>query len=56
MVRIGEFFIVPSTFEYRMLIIDDNAVLSEIADQLFSSLGYTVRCAEDGFEALAMMK
>jgi CheY-like chemotaxis protein len=47
---------VPRTFEYRMLIIDDDAVFCEIADQLFSSLGYTVRCAEDGFEALAMMK
>lgn len=46
----------PRTFEYRMLIIDDDAVFCEIADQLFSSLGYTVRCAEDGFEALAMMK
>src|SRR5215470_16405048 len=39
-----------------MLIIDDDAVFCEIADQLFSSVGYTVRCAEDGFEALAMMK
>lgn len=46
----------PRTLEYRMLIIDDDAVFCEIADQLFSSLGYTVRCAEDGFEALAMMK
>jgi CheY-like chemotaxis protein len=43
-------------FEYRMLIVDDDAVFCEIADQLFSSLGYTVRCADDGFEALAMMK
>lgn len=39
-----------------MLIVDDDAVFCEVADQLFSSLGYTVRCAEDGFEALAMMK
>ena len=44
------------TFEYRMLIVDDDAVFCEIADQLFSSLGYNVRCADDGFEALAMMK
>lgn len=44
------------TFEYRMLIVDDDAVFCHIADQLFSRLGYTVRCAEDGFEALAMMK
>jgi CheY-like chemotaxis protein len=43
-------------FDYRMLIIDDDAVFCEIADELFSSLGYTVRCADDGFEALAMMK
>ncbi len=46
----------PRTFEYRMLIVDDDAVFCEIADELFSSLGYTVRCADDGFEALAMMK
>ncbi|HKW17442.1 MAG TPA: response regulator [Terriglobales bacterium] len=43
-------------FDYRMLIVDDDLVFCEIADELFSSLGYTVRCAEDGFEALAMMK
>ena len=44
------------SFEYRMLIVDDDAVFCEIAEQLFSSLGYAVRCADDGFEALAMMK
>ena len=43
-------------FDYRMLIVDDDAVFCEVADELFSTLGYTVRCAEDGFEALAMMK
>jgi CheY-like chemotaxis protein len=43
-------------FDYRMLIVDDDAVFCEIADELFSSLGYTVRCADDGFEALAIMK
>jgi CheY-like chemotaxis protein len=43
-------------FDYRMLIVDDDAVFCEIADELFSSLGYTVRCADDGFEALAMLK
>lgn len=46
----------PRTFEYRMLIVDDDAAFCEVADHLFSRLGYTVRCAEDGFEALAMMK
>jgi CheY-like chemotaxis protein len=46
----------PGQFDYRMLIVDDDAVYCEVADELFSSLGYTVRCAEDGFEALAMMK
>jgi CheY-like chemotaxis protein len=46
----------PRQFDYRMLIVDDDAVFCELADELFSSLGYTVRCAEDGFEALAMMK
>lgn len=46
----------PRQFDYRMLIVDDDAVFCEIADELFSSLGYTVRCADDGFEALAIMK
>ena len=46
----------PRQFDYRMLIVDDDAVFCEIADELFSSQGYTVRCADDGFEALAMMK
>jgi CheY-like chemotaxis protein len=46
----------PRQFDYRILIVDDDAVFCEIADELFSSLGYTVRCADDGFEALAMMK
>lgn len=44
------------TFGYRMLVVDDDAAFCEVADQLFSALGYIVRCAEDGFEALAMMK
>jgi CheY-like chemotaxis protein len=44
------------TFEYRMLIVDDDAAFCEVANQLFSAIGYTVRCAGDGFEALAMMK
>jgi len=39
-----------------MLIVDDDAAFSEIAEQLFSQLGYLVRCAENGFVALAMMK
>jgi CheY-like chemotaxis protein len=39
-----------------MLIIDDDAAFCQVAEHLFSRLGYTVRCVEDGFEALAMMK
>ena len=46
----------PWKFRYRMLIVDDDAVFCEIAVQLFSELGYVVSCAEDGFEALAMMR
>jgi CheY-like chemotaxis protein len=46
----------PPQFDYRMLIVDDDAVFCEVADELFSSRGYTVRCADDGFEALEMMK
>lgn len=46
----------PRKFEYRLLIVDDDAAFCEIATHLFGSLGYAVRCADDGFEALAMMK
>ena len=46
----------PRQFDYRMLIVDDDTVFCEIADELFSTLGYTVRCADDGFQALAIMK
>ena len=43
-------------FNQRLLIVDDDVVFCEIGQQLFSSQGYEVRTAEDGFEALALMK
>jgi len=40
----------------RILIVDDDAVFCEVATRLLRDSGYEVRCAEDGFEGLAMLK
>jgi len=36
----------------NLLIVDDNASLRSSLTHIFTSLGHTVRCAEDGFSAL----
>ena len=43
-------------FHYRILIVDDDAVVCELAQEIFPTYGYEVRCAEDGFEALALLR
>jgi CheY-like chemotaxis protein len=43
-------------FNYRILIVDDDAVFCEIAEQVLPKHGFEVRVAEDGFEALNMMR
>ena len=43
-------------FHQRLLIVDDDAAFCEVSQLLFGSESYEVRCAEDGFEALALMK
>jgi DNA-binding NtrC family response regulator len=36
-----------------MLVVDDNPVLVSVLSEIFRELGYSVRAASDGFEALA---
>ncbi len=43
-------------FNYRILIVDDDAVFREIASEILPAHGYDVRCVEDGFEALNSLK
>ncbi len=43
-------------FNYRVLIVDDDAVFREIASEILPAHGYDVRCVEDGFEALNSLK
>jgi CheY-like chemotaxis protein len=45
-----------STFPYRVLIVDDERRLRELGKMVLETQGYEVRCAEDGFEALAALK
>jgi len=45
-----------STFPYRVLIVDDEQRLRDLGKLVLESQGYEVRCAEDGFEALAALK
>ena len=41
---------------YLISIVDDDNSMRDALVGFFRSLGYAVRCAEDGFEALAMVK
>ncbi len=43
-------------FQYRILIVEDDAGLREFGKLLLSGQGYYVLCAEDGFEGLAALK
>jgi CheY-like chemotaxis protein len=43
-------------FQYRILIVEDDASLREFGKLLLSAQGYEVLCAEDGFEGLAALK
>ena len=40
----------------KILVVDDDDVVCEITAKVFSSHGYHVRCAHDGFEALCLLK
>jgi CheY-like chemotaxis protein len=43
-------------FQYRILIVEDDASLREFGKLLLAAQGYEVLCAEDGFEGLAALK
>ena len=45
-----------SSFQYRVLIVDDEANLRQLGRSILESQGYEVHCAEDGFEGLAALK
>lgn len=46
----------PTSFRYRILIVDDEAALRDVGKLLLEAQGYEVICAEDGFEGLAALK
>jgi hypothetical protein len=46
----------PKSFRYRILIVDDDVALREVGKLLLEAQGYEVLCAEDGFEGLAALK
>jgi CheY-like chemotaxis protein len=43
-------------FKYRILFVDDEERLRDLAKAILESHGYEVLCAEDGFEGLAALK
>ena len=46
----------PSSFPYRILLVDDELHVRQIGSMLLESKGYEVLGAEDGFEGLAALK
>lgn len=45
-----------SSFQYRILIVDDEPSLRQLGKHMLEAQGYEVLCAEDGFEGLAALK
>ena len=45
-----------TSFQYRILLVEDDVSLREFGKILLSAQGYEVLCAEDGFEGLAALK
>ncbi len=46
----------PSSFKYRILIVDDDELLLAATAGILSREGYLVETARDGFEAIAVMR
>ncbi len=44
------------SFDYRILLVDDDPTIRKIGSTLLESKHYEVLCAEDGFEGLAALK
>ncbi len=45
-----------ASFNYRLLVVDDDPSMRDLLETSLSMQGYEVRVAEDGFEALAQMR
>ena len=45
-----------NTFQYRVLIVDDEEFLRLLGKRILESQGYEVHCAGDGFQGLAALK
>ena len=45
-----------ANFHYRILVVDDDEQIRHVSEQVLSQCGYEVRTANDGFEALALMR
>lgn len=43
-------------FSYRILVVDDDERIRRASEEILSHFGYEVRIAEDGFEALVLMR
>lgn len=43
-------------FQYRILVVDDDAVVRRLAEEVLPGQGFDVRVAADGFEALHLLK
>lgn len=46
----------PNSFQYRVLVVDDDVMLRHLGKQMFESQGYEAHCAEDGFDGLSALK
>jgi CheY-like chemotaxis protein len=46
----------PTSFRYRILLVDDDVLLRDLGKARLESQSYEVLCAEDGFEGLAALK
>jgi CheY-like chemotaxis protein len=47
---------IPNTFQFRILVVDDDPMLRHLGKELFESRGYEVHCAEDRSEGLSALK
>jgi CheY-like chemotaxis protein len=45
-----------NTFNYRILVVDDEENIRTAAEAVLKSQGYEVRCAVDGFDGLTVLK
>lgn len=46
----------PGSFQYRILLVDDDEVLLQTTADVLTQQGYVVQIARDGFEALAALR